>query len=74
MFGYRILLTLILSVDASAAGASRIVIHAGSKMRSFCDVHFSDIPGFTVIARPVPEDKWLSRVQVERYSARPYNV
>lgn len=42
--------------------------------RTVCHVSFANIDGLSILATRVPEARWRSRVNIERYSACPYDV
>jgi hypothetical protein len=73
----KIIAVFYLFLVSSVSGAARIAnieINSKSQQRVLCDVRFSKVDDLKVIAKLVPESRIRSRVDIERYSACPYDV
>lgn len=71
---FAIFLLSMLLYETFAHAQPPIEINTSSIKRSVCDVQFANIRGMTVIATRVPDSRWVSRVDVERYTACPYDI
>lgn len=58
----------------TAIAQARIEINEKSINRVICHIKFAKVPGLTIVAKRIPESSRVSRVDVERYIACPYNV
>jgi hypothetical protein len=68
------LLITFISASAAAKPQERIEIDSKSLNRVVCNVRFANVEGLKIVATRVPELRWKTRVDIERYSACPYDV
>lgn len=68
------LLLIMASLHFHATVQAATQAHTTTSERTVCDVSFANIAGLSIRATLVPEARWRSRVDIERYSACPYDV